>query len=173
VRIREAFGQQPSTSNLRPTKRSHDVWQDALHRCQSFPRPRSTFLTSVIMATLLSFHKSILQRIHDPSTSDLLILARGLGLRRIICTLMKIYDSPQNLVLLVNASQEEESAIGEELGLMGCRKPGLRIVGYEINNKDRWVYPYIRSKTKSERAKQKRLIQWRRLDFGHVQNPCC
>jgi DNA excision repair protein ERCC-4 len=50
---------------------------------------------------------------------------------------MKIYDSPQNLVLLVNASQEEESAIGEELGTMGVRRPGLRIVGYELGKKDR------------------------------------
>lgn len=89
------------------------------------------------MSTLLPFHKSILERIHDPLTSDLLILARGLGLRRIICTLMKIYDSPQNLVLLVNATQEEEPAIGEELGTMGCRKPGLRVVGYEIGKKGR------------------------------------
>jgi DNA excision repair protein ERCC-4 len=89
------------------------------------------------MSTLLPFHKYILQAIHDPSTSDLLVLARGLGLRRIVCTLMKIYDSPQNLVILVNALQEEESAIGEELGIMGCRKPGLRIVGYETVSKDR------------------------------------
>jgi DNA excision repair protein ERCC-4 len=91
------------------------------------------------MASLLPFHRSILEKIHDPATNDLLVLARGLGLRRIICTLMKIYDSAQNLVLLVNASQEEESSIGEELSLMGCRKPGLRIVGYEVNNKDRYV----------------------------------
>ncbi|KAJ7591596.1 hypothetical protein C8J56DRAFT_935948 [Mycena floridula] len=83
------------------------------------------------MSTLLPFQTTILEQIHDPSTSDLLILARGLGLRRIICTLLKIYDSPQNLVLVVNASQEEETEIGEELGIMGCRKPGLRIVGYE------------------------------------------
>jgi len=41
-----------------------------------------------------------------------------------IMYLMKIYDSPQNLVLLVNASQEEESVIGEELGMMGVRRPG-------------------------------------------------
>jgi DNA excision repair protein ERCC-4 len=42
---------------------------------------------------------------------------------------MKIYDSPQNLVLLVNASQEEEeSAIREELGMMGIRRLGLRVV---------------------------------------------
>jgi DNA excision repair protein ERCC-4 len=89
------------------------------------------------MSNLLPFHRAILQRIHDPATNDLLILARGLGLRRIICTLMKIYDSPQSLVLLVNASPEEEAAIGEELGIMGCRKPGLRVVGYEVNSKDR------------------------------------
>ncbi|KIK60408.1 hypothetical protein GYMLUDRAFT_167820 [Collybiopsis luxurians FD-317 M1] len=83
------------------------------------------------MSTLLPFHTSILNEIYDPATSDLLVLARGLGLRRIICTLLKIYDSPQNLVLLVNATQEEETEIGEELGIMGCRKPGLRVVGYE------------------------------------------
>ncbi|KDQ65067.1 hypothetical protein JAAARDRAFT_43863 [Jaapia argillacea MUCL 33604] len=89
------------------------------------------------MLSLLPFHKSILERIHDPSTSELLLIARGLGLRRIICTLMKIYESPQTLVLLVNAFPEEESAIGEELGIMGCRKPGLRIVGYEMGKKER------------------------------------
>lgn len=83
------------------------------------------------MSALLPFHTSILNEIYDPATSDLLVIARGLGLRRIICTLLKIVDSPQNLVLLVNATQEEETDIGEELGLMGCRKPGLRIVGYE------------------------------------------
>ncbi|KAF8168566.1 hypothetical protein B0H34DRAFT_646899 [Crassisporium funariophilum] len=89
------------------------------------------------MSVLLPFHKAILEKIHDPATSDLIILARGLGLRRIICTLMRIYDSPKNLVLLVNATPEEESAIGEELGIMGCRKPGLRVVSYETGSKDR------------------------------------
>ncbi|KAG5637597.1 hypothetical protein H0H81_003988 [Sphagnurus paluster] len=64
-------------------------------------------------------------------------MARGLGLRRIICTLMKIYDSPRSLVLLINATPEEESEIGEELGLMGCRKPGLRVLGYETGSKER------------------------------------
>ncbi|KAF5366845.1 hypothetical protein D9758_006483 [Tetrapyrgos nigripes] len=89
------------------------------------------------MSTLLPFHSSILNEIHDPATSDLVVVARGLGLRRIICTLLKIYDSPQNLVLLVNATQEEETEIGEELGIMGCRKPGLRVVGYETGSRDR------------------------------------
>ncbi|KAI0056711.1 hypothetical protein BV25DRAFT_1976751 [Artomyces pyxidatus] len=86
---------------------------------------------------LLPFHRAILEEIHDPATSDLLLLARGLGLRRIVCTLMQIYDSPQNLVLLINAFPEEEAAIGEELSVLGCRKPGLRAVGYEMNKKDR------------------------------------
>ncbi|TFK81000.1 hypothetical protein K466DRAFT_502913 [Polyporus arcularius HHB13444] len=89
------------------------------------------------MATLLPFHKNILEKIHDPATSELVLLARGLGLRRIICKLLQIYDSPQNLVLLVNATPEEEAAIGEELGIMGCRHPGLRIVGFETGRKDR------------------------------------
>ena len=89
------------------------------------------------MSALLPFHKSILEKIHDPATSELVLLARGLGLRRIVCKLMQIYDSPNNLVLLVNATQEEEAAIGEELGIMGCRNPGLRIVGFETGRKDR------------------------------------
>ncbi|KAH9934024.1 uncharacterized protein BXZ73DRAFT_89675 [Epithele typhae] len=89
------------------------------------------------MSVLLPFHKSILEKIHDPATSELVLLARGLGLRRIICKLMQIYDGPHNLVLLVNATPEEESAVGEELGVMGCRNPGLRIVGFETVKKDR------------------------------------
>ena len=88
-------------------------------------------------ASLLSFQRDILQEIHDPSTSDLLVIARGLGLRKLVCTLLQIYDGPQNLVLLVNAASEEEAAIGEQLGVLGCRNPGLRVVGYEMGPKDR------------------------------------
>ena len=86
---------------------------------------------------LLAFHHAILEEIHDPSTSQFVLLARGLGLRKIVCTLMQIYDQSTNLVLLVNASSEEEAAIGEELSIMGCRKPGLRAVDYEMGKKDR------------------------------------
>lgn len=89
------------------------------------------------MSTLLSFHKSILEKIHDPSTSELLLIARGLGLRRLVCKLLQVYDSPQNLIILVNASPEEAAAIGEELGVLGCRMPGLRLVDFETSKKDR------------------------------------
>ena len=92
---------------------------------------------------LLSFHHTILEEIHDPSNSQLVLLARGLGLRKVVCTLMQIYDQSTNLVLLVNASSDEEAAIGEELGIMGCRKPGLRIVSYEMGKKDRLVTRFL------------------------------
>jgi len=95
------------------------------------------------LGSLLPFHRAVLEEIHDPSTSQLVLLARGLGLRKIVCTLMQIYDQSTNLVLLVNASSDEEAAIGEELGIMGCRKPGLRAVGYEMGKKDRWVTSFV------------------------------
>lgn len=91
------------------------------------------------MSSLLPFHKVILEDIHDPATSDLVVLGRGLGLRRVVCSLLKIYDSPKNLVLVINALPEEEAAIGEELGIMGCRRPGLRVVGYETPRQERYV----------------------------------
>ena len=89
------------------------------------------------MSTLLPYHNSILAKIHDPDTSELVLIARGLGLRRILCKLLQIYDSPQNLVILVNASPEEAAAIGEELGVLGCRNPGLRLVDFETSKRDR------------------------------------
>lgn len=91
------------------------------------------------MSDLLPFQRSLLEKIHDPATSELVLLARGLGLRRVICQLLQIYDARTNLVLLVNATPEDESAIGEELGILGCRKPGLRIVGFEKGKKERYV----------------------------------
>src|ERR1700675_3381336 len=114
------------------------------------------------MSTLLPFHKSILEAIHDPS--------RGLGLRRVVCTLMKIYDSPQNLVVLVNPSQEEEPAIGEELGIMGCRKPGLRIIGGartgECTNLKAW------DPQNSHWSRKGGVVQEGRLGVCDLPNPC-
>lgn len=51
--------------------------------------------------SMLSFHRQILDEVASPDHDDLLILAKGLGLRRIVCQLMRIYDSPNNLILLV------------------------------------------------------------------------
>ncbi|KAI5452177.1 DNA repair protein RAD16 [Naganishia albida] len=86
---------------------------------------------------LLRFHKSIIRDIAGPEEDDLLVLAKGLGMRRIICNLMKLYDGERNLVLLVNASTNDETGLGEELSTMGVRKPGLRVVGHEMQSKAR------------------------------------
>ncbi len=74
---------------------------------------------------LLPFHKEIVKEIADPSNDDLLVMAKGLGLRRVrrsgaevftvlgsgaharltasqvICNSMKLYDGERNLVILV------------------------------------------------------------------------
>jgi hypothetical protein len=99
-------------------------------------------VVSLKMATdkskgLLPFQNTILEEINDPSTSELVIVSRGLGLRTLVCRLLQLYESSNCLVLLINASQEEELGIGEQLGLLGCRSPGLRIVGYEMPKKER------------------------------------
>lgn len=57
---------------------------------------------------------------------------------------MQVYESPQNLVILVNATPSEETGIGDELNIMGCRKPGLRIVTYEMSSKDRYEVVWFR-----------------------------
>ncbi|CAD6905668.1 unnamed protein product [Tilletia controversa] len=73
----------------------------------------------------------------EASDNALVILARGLGLRRIVATVLKIYDGPHNLVILVNAQPEEEAALAEELTTLGVKRPGLRSVSHEMNAKTR------------------------------------
>ncbi|UZJ52102.1 hypothetical protein CBS101457_001422 [Exobasidium rhododendri] len=72
---------------------------------------------------------------NDPDA--LLILARGLGLRTIVASVLRLYDGPSHLVVLVNATAEEEMGLGEELTTMGVRKPGLRSIGHDTNAKAR------------------------------------
>ncbi|EIW69128.1 hypothetical protein TREMEDRAFT_62855 [Tremella mesenterica DSM 1558] len=85
----------------------------------------------------LSFHKTIIREICRPQKDDLLILAKGLGLRRIICALLKTYDRKEDLVLVVNATPADEAGIGDELGIMGVRDPGFRILTYEMSIRER------------------------------------
>ncbi len=71
----------------------------------------------------------------DPNA--LIVLAKGLGLRKIVSTIMKVYDGPTNLVVLVNATSEEEEGLSEELTTLGVRPPGLRVVTHEMTAKRR------------------------------------
>ncbi|KAL7412836.1 hypothetical protein BDY24DRAFT_352173 [Mrakia frigida] len=86
---------------------------------------------------LLPFVKEIIQEIAPPENDDLFIIAKGLGLRKIVATLLKIYDGPTKLVLLINATPDEEAGLGELLSTMGVRRPGLRIVSFEMPGKER------------------------------------
>nr|WJN24989.1 single-stranded DNA endonuclease [Pseudozyma flocculosa] len=94
-------------------------------------------------AALLPFHCQIVDSLvpgqdDSPDEGDaLVIIARGLGLRRIVSTILRIFDSPNSLVVLVNATSEEESGIGEELTTLGVRKPGLRAIHHEMPAKQR------------------------------------
>ena len=52
---------------------------------------------------LLPYHRAILERLvpEDDQLRDLLVIsAPGLGLRRVVTTLLRVYYSPQHLVLL-------------------------------------------------------------------------
>ncbi|THU88961.1 hypothetical protein K435DRAFT_842005 [Dendrothele bispora CBS 962.96] len=53
------------------------------------------------MSTLLPFHAANTNEIHDPATSDLVVLVRGLGLKTNIMHILQdmCSDSPQNLIL--------------------------------------------------------------------------
>lgn len=105
---------------------------------------------------MLPYFLTLLKKLSDPNESSLTILARGLGLRSLICTLLKTFNVPNTLIFLgepcffahqtgqssctflVNASPDEENAIRESLSIMGCR-PTLKIVGFETPRKERLV----------------------------------
>jgi hypothetical protein len=109
----------------------------------------------------LSFHKEVIREICRPQKDDLLIMAKGLGMRRVICALLKTYDRKEDLVLVVsllsccarhrsesqkklsiqvNATPQDEAGIGDELGIMGVRDPGFRIMTYEMSVQQRCVH---------------------------------
>ncbi|GBC02224.1 hypothetical protein RclHR1_04500012 [Rhizophagus clarus] len=83
----------------------------------------------------LEFHRHIFEELL--SEDGLLVLSRGLGLRRIICALLKIYSDKESLVILLNANGNELNFIKEELAECGVKKPGLRVVNNETNSKER------------------------------------
>ncbi|KAJ9122540.1 hypothetical protein QFC22_001969 [Naganishia vaughanmartiniae] len=115
-----------------------------------------TTVTSLVRARkhnpLLRFHKSIIRDIAGPEEDDLLVLAKGLGMRRvsipsptkIVVMERRATGSHSSIVTdylqlneIVNASPNDETGLGEELSTMGVRKPGLRVVGHEMQSKAR------------------------------------
>lgn len=70
----------------------------------------------------LSFHKEIIREICRPQKDDLLIMAKGLGMRRVICALLKTYDRKEDLVLVVGSL----FGITTQSSLPGKRQSGGR-----------------------------------------------
>lgn len=69
-------------------------------------------------APLLPYQRTLLTQLTSAEEpNSLLLLARGLGLRGIVNQLLKVFDEPENLVVVLNATEEEESALEAELGL--------------------------------------------------------
>ncbi|KAG0025165.1 hypothetical protein BGZ82_010184 [Podila clonocystis] len=65
------------------------------------------------MSLPLSFQKEIVAEL--VAEDALLIMARGLGLRNILGAFLHIYCQPQNLVLLINTTAEEEATLKDDL----------------------------------------------------------
>lgn len=94
---------------------------------------------------LLPFQQHILTELTTPGpeSDGLLLLARGLGIRSILCALLESYtadneanggpdgEGGKTLVVVVNADPDEERGLAEELGMK------LTIVGFEMTSKDR------------------------------------
>jgi hypothetical protein len=122
----------PEGSQVEPQYSSHP-------NSPTYSSPPSQTLSSIHLpqpCTLpLEFHRHILEELL--SEDGLLILSRGLGLRRIICALLRIYSDKESLVILLNASRYELSCIKEEIAECGVKRPGLRVVNNETNSKER------------------------------------
>lgn len=82
---------------------------------------------------LLPFQQHIIEQLSapGPDSDGLLLLARGLGLRSIICTLLEAFTEETSLVVVVNATPEEESGLSDELGQR------ITLVRFDTPAKDR------------------------------------
>lgn len=85
---------------------------------------------------LLPFQQAILQQLTapGPESDGLLLLARGLGLRTVLCSFLETFADERSLVVVVNATPEEETGLKQELGMR------LSVIGFEMPHKDRRVH---------------------------------
>ncbi|KAI8576312.1 hypothetical protein K450DRAFT_257648 [Umbelopsis ramanniana AG] len=78
----------------------------------------------------LGFQREILTEI--VAEDGLLILARGLGLRKVLCSLLKLYTDNSHLVLLINSTPADDTAINDELACMGVpAERQMKVIEYE------------------------------------------
>ena len=77
---------------------------------------------------LLPFQQSIISTFSAPVNADgLLIIARGLGLRTIVCELLRQHQGTRDLVLILNATEEEERSLNDESQMQ------IRSIAYQLS----------------------------------------
>ncbi|WFD42905.1 DNA repair protein RAD16 [Malassezia psittaci] len=91
---------------------------------------------------LLPYHRAILSKLvpdqEDEEERDrLVVLAPGLGLRRVVATLLRAYYSPENLVVVVNASPRDVTAMNRDLMTLGLRHNTIKILHHEMPSRQR------------------------------------
>lgn len=134
---------------VRPTCRNK--WRPTWGRCPiptfTVPCPctqqvRNAMALPPSRKWLLPFHRAILANLipgsDDPEQRDrLVVLAPGLGMRRVIATLLRAYYSKQNLVLLVNASSRDITGIEHDLGTLGLPHDAVKNLHHDTASKQR------------------------------------
>jgi hypothetical protein len=96
---------------------------------------------------LLNFQKEILAGLIEDDA--LVILAKGLGVRSIIASFLSVHADPQNLVLFVDADQEEDDLRFYQKYIAQCLQL-LADCGEEVQKNKRTCFKYINNEYNSE-----------------------
>lgn len=79
---------------------------------------------------MLEFQKQILTELVDEDA--LLVLAPGLGLFKLLCSFIQLYCKGNHLVLVLNTTQKQDTAIGEHLTAAGIDpEHRMRVIEYD------------------------------------------
>ncbi|BGO95154.1 hypothetical protein NBRC10512_001881 [Rhodotorula toruloides] len=127
----------PSRADKGKGRADDQTLEQAIQPKATKVKPPNATKNSLETNRLLPFQRNILKQLVPPENAlpnagdAMLVMARGLGLRTIVTTFLKIYDMPEKLVLVVNATPEEERGFAEEVGMR------LKVVGYELGDSQR------------------------------------
>jgi len=75
----------------------------------------------------------------------LVIMSRGLGIRKVLLAFLNIYSHNKNLVILLNTSQQETESLRNELAKIQKSKNGqsfLKIINNETPSSERYLTIY-------------------------------
>jgi len=90
---------------------------------------------------LLPFHRAILNRLipeeHDDIRDLLVILAPGLGLRKIVSTLLRVYARPNSLILVLNATESDVTAMNHSISMLGMHENVIQDIHHDMTAKQR------------------------------------